>query len=59
MHLISKLFQELKNGIEILVDQALFKLWMKTVKMFRSTTQNQLGIPKFGYFSGVSWTIYY
>ena len=28
----SKLFKELKNGIEILVGQAPFKLWIKTVK---------------------------
>ena len=28
-----KLFKELKNGIEVLVGQALFKLQIKTVKM--------------------------
>ena len=36
MHLIKKLFKELKNGIEILVGEAVFKLpWLqiKTVKM--------------------------
>ena len=36
MHLITKLFKELKNGIEILVGQAVFKLQIteiKTVKM--------------------------
>ena len=27
------MFEELKNGIEILVDQAVFKLLIKTVKM--------------------------
>ena len=27
----SKLSKELKNGIEILVGQAIFKLWIKTV----------------------------
>ena len=32
MHL-SKMFKELKNGIEILVGQEVFKLWIKTVKM--------------------------
>ena len=33
MHLIKKLFKELKNNIEILVGQAVFKLQIKTVKM--------------------------
>ena len=33
MHLIKKLFKELKNGIEILVGQVVFKLLIKTVKM--------------------------
>ena len=33
MHLIQKLFKELKNDIEILVGQAVFKLQIKTVKM--------------------------
>ena len=33
MHLLKKLFKELKNGIEILVGQAISKLWIKTVKM--------------------------
>ena len=29
----SKLSKELQNGIEILVGQAVVKLWIKTVKM--------------------------
>ena len=33
MHLIKKLLKELKNGIKILVGQAVFKLQIKTVKM--------------------------
>ena len=33
MHLIKKMFKELKNGIEILVGQAVFKLQTKTIKM--------------------------
>ena len=33
MHLIKKLSKELKNGIEILVGKAVFKLQIKTVKM--------------------------
>ena len=34
MHLIKKkLFKELKNGIEILVGQTVFTLWIKTAKM--------------------------
>ena len=28
----SKLSKELKNGFDILVDQVVFKLWIKTVK---------------------------
>ena len=43
-----KLFKEFKNGIEILIGQVLFKLWIKTVKMmFGSMTQELLGLPKF------------
>ena len=33
MHLIKKLFKELKNSIEILAGQAVFKLQIKTIKM--------------------------
>ena len=33
MHLIKKLFKELKNGIEILAGQTVFKLQIKTVKL--------------------------
>ena len=41
-----KLFKELKNGIEILVGQAVFKLQIKTVKMLvLDWTQEHLGIP--------------
>ena len=44
----SKLSSELKNGIEILVGQADFKLWIKTVKMlFWSITQEPPGLLKF------------
>ena len=32
MH-FSKLSKEFKNGIEILVGQAVFKVWIKTVKI--------------------------
>ena len=47
MHLNSKLFKELRNGIEILVGQVVFKLWIKTVKMlFGSITLKPLGLPK-------------
>ena len=46
MHLIVHCLKELKNGIEILVGQAVFKLYIKTVKMmFRSITQEPLGLP--------------
>ena len=34
MYLINKLFKELKKGIEILVGKAVFKLQIKTAKMF-------------------------
>ena len=44
----SKLPKKLKNGIEILVGQAVFKLWIKTVKiLFGSITQEPLGLPNF------------
>ena len=47
-HIHSKLFKELKNGLGILVRQAVFKLWIKTVKMlFGSITQELLSLPKF------------
>ena len=42
-----KLFKELKNGIEILVGQAVVKLQIKTVKNFGfgSITLEPLGLP--------------
>ena len=44
----SVLSKELTQGIEILVSQAFFKLWIKTVKiMFWSKTQEPLGLLKF------------
>ena len=44
----SKFSKKLINGIEILVGQAVFKLWIKTVKMmFGSITQEPPGLPKF------------
>ena len=39
---------KLKNGVEILVGQAVCKIWIKTVKiMFWSITQEPLGLLKF------------
>ena len=44
----SKLLKELKNGIEILLGHAVFKLWTNTVKiLFRAIIQEPLGLPKF------------
>ena len=44
----SKLSKELENGIEILVGQTVFKLWIKAVKvLFESITQEPLVLPKF------------
>ena len=44
----SKKYKKLKNGIEILVEHAVFKLWIKTVKMlFGSITQEPIGLSKF------------
>ena len=41
-----ELFKELKNGIEILVGRAVFKLLIKTVTMLLgSMTQEPLGLP--------------
>ena len=52
--------KEFKNGTEILAGQAVFKLWIKTVKMlFGSITQEPLGLPKFWCYFWVSWTIFY
>ena len=60
------LSKELKNGIEIIVGQAIFKgqavfkLWIKTVKMmFGSIIQELLGLHKLWCYFWVSWTIYY
>ena len=51
---------EIKNGIEILVGQMVFKLWIKTFKMlFGSITQESLGLLKFWCYFWVSLTIYY
>ena len=49
LHIYSHLSgMELKHGIEILVRQAIVKLWIKTVKMlFGSITQEPFGLPKF------------
>ena len=56
----SKLFKELKNDIEILVDQAVFKIWIKTVKMlFGSVTQELLGLPEVWWYFWVPQTIFY
>ena len=38
----NKLSNKLKNGIEILVGQAVFKLWIKTVKCFDQYLKNCL-----------------
>ena len=47
----SKLSKELKYGIEILVGQAAFKLWIKTVKiLFWSTAQELLSLQFYCYF---------
>ena len=46
MHLIVKLFKELKNGIEILVGHTDFKLQIKIVNMlFGTISQEPLGLP--------------
>ena len=56
----SKFSKKLKNGIEILVGQAVLKLWIKTLKMlFGSITQEPFGLPKFLCRFWVPWTICY
>ena len=52
----SKLFKELKYGIEILVGKAVFKLWIKTVKMLFGSVTQLLGLLMLFW---VPWTIYY
>ena len=43
----SKLFKEFKIDVEILVGQAVCKLWIKIAKMMlESITQEPLGLPK-------------
>ena len=43
-----QIVQGTKHGIEILVGQAVFKLWIKTVKiLFWSITQELLGLLRF------------
>ena len=55
----SRLSKELENGIGILVGQAVFKLWIKTIKMlFGSKTQDPLGLPKFWCYFWVPLTVY-
>ena len=49
----SKLSKKLKNGIEILVGQAVLKLWIKTVKMmFGLITQEPYDLPN-SYFDAI------
>ena len=57
----SKLSKELKNVIESLVGQAVFKLWIKTVKtLFWSITQEPLSFLNFdAQCFWVPWTISY
>ena len=48
MPFYSRLFKEFKMALKFLVSQAVFKLWIKTVKMlFGSITQEPLGLPIF------------
>ena len=54
------LSKELKNGIEILVDKAVFKLWIKTAKnVVWINNSKPLSLPKFWCYFLVPWTIYY
>ena len=42
---LSKLSKELKNGTEILVGQAVFKLWIKTVRIMVMTNNSRIAWP--------------
>ena len=54
-----KLFKELKNDLEILANGAIFKLWIKTVKiMFWSITQERLALLQIKCHFWASWTSY-
>ena len=54
-----KLSKELKKGIEILIGQVVFKLWIKTVKiMFWSINQESPGLLKIFIPFLSPWTIY-
>ena len=60
MHLRANCPRNSKNGIEVLVDQVVFKLWIKTVKIwFWSITQEPFDLLKFKCCFWVPWTIYY
>ena len=48
----SKLSKELKHDIGILVGQAVFTLWIKTVKMMFGSITQELGLPKY-YFDAI------
>ena len=51
-------YSKLSKKLQILVCQAVFKLWIKTLKMlFGSITQEPLGLLKFWCYIWVSWTI--
>ena len=45
MHLVKKLFKELKNGSEISVAQVVFKLQIKTVKMLFWIDNSRIAWP--------------
>ena len=58
--ILKQIYQGTKNGNEILVDQVVYRLWIKTVKMlFWSITQEPLGLLKFWCYFWVPVTIYY
>ena len=60
MHLIGNCPRNQKNGIKFLVGQAVFKLWIKTIKMlFGSKIEELLGLPKCWCYFWVPWTFYY
>ena len=57
---LKQIVQGTKNGIEIMIGQMIFKLWIKTVKiLFWSITQEPLGLLEFQCYFGVPWRNYY
>ena len=58
--ILRQIVQGTHGIIEILVDLAVFKLWIKTVKtLFWLITPELIGLLQFLWYFWIPWTIYY